>query len=153
METATDAADVSAKKNSKTVETIESVEFSVVKSGADSGYKKAQNSIIGSQREMDMTWEKLYGNLSRKPPIPMVDFSTKQLLLVTMGEQPSGGYSISVREVSQHSRGVVVTIEDAKPGKSCINTSVLTYPFQLIEMSRVAAEMSYVRIAKVNECD
>ena len=95
----------------------------------------------------------MFAAFDRKPPIPMVDFETKQLLLVTMGEQPSGGYTIKVKSIVKSPKGMVITIEDAKPGKSCNNTSALIYPFQLIEMPKTEGKPSYIRVSTVSECE
>ena len=95
---------------------------------------------------------KMFGKYPRKPPIPMVDFETKQLLLVTMGEQANGGYTIKVSTIEKSIKGILVTIEDAKPGKACDNTSAITYPFQLIEMPKTEKEITFARVSKINTC-
>ena len=140
-------AEVQNKEQTNTIEFIE------VKAGEDSNYKKAENLTITTQQEMDLAWGKMFAAYDRKPPIPTVDFETKQLLLATMGEQASGSYSIKVKSIVKTPKGMVVTIEDAKPGKTCNTTSALTYPFQLIEMPKTDQKISYVRVAKVNECN
>jgi hypothetical protein len=134
-------------------EKTETIAFTEVKSGENSDYNKAQNLVISTQAEMDAAWMMMFGKYPRKPPIPMVDFETKQLLLVTMGEQPNGGYSIKVSSIVKSPKGMVVTIEDAKPGKTCNNTSALIYPFQLIEMPKTDEKLSYLRVSKVNDCE
>tara|TARA_B100000809_G_scaffold266057_1_gene327129 strand:+ start:10005 stop:10514 length:510 start_codon:yes stop_codon:yes gene_type:complete len=141
--------------NVKTVEAreeVSAVAFTEVKSGENSDYKKAQNLIITTQEEMDLNWSKMFGKYPRKPPIPMVDFETKQLLLVAMGEQATGGYTIKVSSIEKTTKGILVTIEDAKPGKACNNTSALIYPFQLIEMPKTEKEITFARVSKINAC-
>ena len=128
------------------------IEFTEIKSGQNSDYKKAQNLIITTQEEMDSAWMKMFGKYPRKPPIPMVDFETKQLLLVTMGEQANGGYTIKVSTIEKSIKGILVTIEDAKPGKDCDNTSAITYTFQLIEMPKTEKEITFARVSKINTC-
>lgn len=134
-------------------ETADAVQFTEIKSGENSSYKKAQNTVISTQKEMDLAWGEMFAAYSRKPPIPMMDFEKSQFLLITMGEQANGGYSAKVKSIVKTPKGMVVTIEDAKPGKTCNTTSALTYPFQLIEMPKTDQALSYVRVAKVNECE
>lgn len=140
------------KMKTEVLEKASTIEFSEVKSGENSDYKTAQNIIFTTQQEMDLAWGKMFAAYDRKPPIPMVDFETKQLLLITMGEQPSGGYTTKVKTMTSTAKGIVVTIEDAKPGKTCNTTSALIYPFQLVEMPKTEEAISFVRVSKINEC-
>ena len=126
--------------------------FTEVKNGENSDFIKAENLIITSQKDMDLTWMKMFGKYPKKPPIPMIDFEIKQLLLVAMGEQANGGYSIKVTAIVKTAKGIVITIEDAKPGKSCNNTSAITYPFQLIEMPKTEKGITFARISKISAC-
>lgn len=142
-----------AQNNEMMKEKTDVIVFSEIKSGENSNYKKAQNTIISTQQEMDLAWGEMFAAYDRKPPMPMMDFEKNQFLLVTMGEQPNGGYSIKVNSIVKSPKGMVVTIEDAKPGKTCNNTSALVYPFQLIEMPKTAEKLSYLRVSKVNECE
>lgn len=133
-------------------EKAETITFKEIASGENAKYKKVKTIIITTQQEMDLAWVKMFNAHSRKPPIPMIDFETNQLLLVTMGEQVSGGHSIKVNSIVKAAEGLVVTIENTKPGESCNTTSALIYPFQLVEMPKTEAVLSYVRISKINKC-
>lgn len=130
----------------------EAFDFTEVKTGENSDYKKTQNIIIRTEEEMDLNWSRMFGKYPRKPPIPMIDFKKKQLLLVAAGEQPNGGYTIKVSAIEKSTKGILVTIENAKPEKSCNNTSVLTYPFQLIEMTKTEKEITFARVSKIKAC-
>jgi len=143
---------IGVKGDEKNVETTENIGFTVIKSGENSTYKKTQNIIITTQQEMDLAWGEMFAAYSRKPPIPMMDFETKQFLLVTMGEQASGGYSIKVKSITKTDNKTTVTIEDTKPGKACNTTSALIYPFQLIEIPKIAEKLNFIRVSKINEC-
>lgn len=141
----------------KTVEKVtamdEKITFTVIKNGDNSTYKKAQNNILNTQQELDLAWGKMFGNFLRKPPIPMVDFETKQLILVAMGEQANGGFSIKIASINETVTDRTVTIEDAKPGKTCANTSALIYPFQLVEVTKTTKKYIYKRISSIKECE
>lgn len=140
------------KINTEVLEKTTTIEFSEIKSGENSDYKKPQNLILTTQTEMDLAWGKMFAAYDRKPAIPMVDFESKQLLLITMGEQPSGGYASKVKSINSTPKGIIVTIEDTKPGKSCNTTSALIYPFQLVEMPKTEEAISFVRTNSITEC-
>jgi len=142
----------SKDKGQESTEEISQIVFTEVKSGENSDFIKAENLVITTQKDMDLTWMKMFGKYPRKPPIPMIDFDTKQLLLLAMGEQPNGGYTIKVKSIAQTIKGLLVTIEDTKPGKACNNTSALIYPFQLIEIPKTEMEITFTRVSKINAC-
>jgi len=143
----------SQDKGQESTEELNQIVFTEVKRGENSTFFKAKNLIITTQKDMDLIWMKMFGKYPKKPPIPMIDFETKQLLLVTMGEQPSGGYTIKVSSVLKNVKSILVTIEDAKPGKNCNTTLALIYPFQLIEMPKTEKKITFTRISKINECN
>jgi len=140
------------QKGEKALKKTSEILFTEIKIGENSDFLNSENLIITSQKEMDLTWMRMFGKYPKKPPIPMIDFETKQLLLVAMGEKPNGGYSIKVNSIIKTKKGILVTIEDTKPGKTCNNTSALIYPFQLIEMPKTEQDLTFVRVSKINTC-
>ena len=143
---------VSQQKVEMGSEKTSEIVFKEIKSGQNSDFIHLENIIITTQKEMDLNWMKMFGKHPRNPPIPMIDFETKQLLLATSGEQPNGGYTIKVKSIIQTAKGIIITIEDAKLGKTCNTTSALVYPFQLIEMPKTEGEIIFARESKIKPC-
>ena len=80
---------------------------------------------ITNQDELDLATA-IYG----EPPIG-VDFNNGQVLLVDMGIQPSGGYSIELASIEEFDTYVNVNINFLQPADNCIVTLALTNPYTL----------------------
>jgi len=64
-----------------------------------------------------------------------VDFSRSQVVLLTMGSQPSPGYFEKVTEFEEFERYVKVSIVHVHPGDGCISATVMTDPWVFVEIS------------------
>ena len=135
------------------IATEKPIEFNVIKSGTNGIYKSATELKIEESAKLDAVWAELFKNYSRQAPIPIVDFTKNSVIVVTMGEQNSGGHSIKISSVSETDKAIIVNIEESKPGSTCITTSVMTYPFQLIEIPKSDKKFIFNRTKKVIECE
>jgi hypothetical protein len=63
-----------------------------------------------------------------------IDFSTSRVLLVAMGQRPTGGYGIRVSSVEPHARYVVANVILSVPGEDCAVTEVITNPYQFVQI-------------------
>ena len=64
-----------------------------------------------------------------------IDFTTNKVLLVDMGLRSSGGYSISVSKLEDFNQYALVTATLSVPGDNCGTASVLTNPFEFIQIA------------------
>ncbi|MBL4669617.1 MAG: protease complex subunit PrcB family protein [Flavobacteriales bacterium] len=126
--------------------------FEIVKTSDNSGYQNSENILINNQSELDSAWLKIFSNYLRKPPIPSYDFNTTQLALIAMGEKPNGAYKINVTSVVDFGEKTVVTIAETIPGKSCLTTSVISSPVQLIKFPKQTNEINFIRTQQIKEC-
>jgi hypothetical protein len=66
--------------------------------------------------------------------VPKVDFSSRQVLLLTTGPRSSSGYAIDVLGASEKEGQITVRVRERTPG---LNTRVdphVTYPYRLISL-------------------
>jgi len=61
-----------------------------------------------------------------------VDFARYQVLVSSIGQQPTGGYTINVEKLDELDDRVIATIIQVNPGPGCITTQAITYPFEII---------------------
>jgi len=64
-----------------------------------------------------------------------IDFTENKVLLVDMGRRPSGGNSISVSKLENFDQYALVTVTLSVPGDNCGTASVLTNPFEFIQIA------------------
>lgn len=128
------------------------VEFIILKEGTNSGFKDNRFYLITEQVELKSAWDSIFVNHMQKDPLPKVDFKTNEVYLIAMGEQTSGGYTIKVESVIETKKEVIINVIKSKPGKSCMTTSIMTYPYQLFMFSEKNKTVRFNWIDKIYEC-
>ena len=67
-------------------------------------------------------------------PVPAVDFSTSQLLIVSPGPRSSTGYSVDVLSARKRGEGITVRVREHSPRLRAEVRARVTYPFRLISL-------------------
>jgi len=80
-----------------------------------------------------------------------VDFKSAQVLVSSVGEKPTGGYSVSVTKMEEYPDNVLVTVIQTIPGPGCITTQGKTYPFEFVIVPSLKAIEIFER-QKIEEC-
>jgi len=83
-----------------------------------------------------------------KLPAPEVDFSAQMLVGVFSGEKPTGGYSISIQRVLEGPKTIIVEYQEKSPPPDVMVTMALTYPCQIIAVSRSDKSVEFKRVKK-----
>jgi len=83
---------------------------------------------------------------------PNVDFDHEMIVLVALGERPTGGYSILVDSAGTNDNGVTVWVGTSTPGPLCVTTQALTQPVDIARLPRVDAAVRFVGTSKVSDC-
>lgn len=84
-------------------------------------------------------WQALRRTLVQQPPLPDVDFRREWVVAAFMGEKPTGGYLVDVREVVREGRRIRVTVVQEEPGPNDLVTMVITYPGHIVAVARPPA--------------
>ena len=80
----------------------------------------------------------------------IVDFSSRRVVLLSLGGRPTGGYSISVEKIEDYGDFIKAAIVIKKPGSNCVVTQALTSPYQFVEVESVKELLFEERIEVVN---
>lgn len=56
-------------------------------------------------------------------------------ILLTLGEKPSAGYVITVKDIREYFNGLTVYVETIEPDKGTLVTGAITYPYALVKLS------------------
>jgi hypothetical protein len=79
-----------------------------------------------------------------------VDFSSRRVILLSLGGRPTGGYSISVEKIVDHGDFIKASIVIKKPGSNCFVTQAQTSPYQFVEVESVKELLFEERVEVVN---
>jgi hypothetical protein len=91
---------------------------------------------VTTAAEWTTLWQQMTEGVSLKPMPPQVDLENAQLVAISVGQKPSGGYTIEVQEVRETEQAIKIAVREEVPGENCITTSALTYPYQVISIPR-----------------
>lgn len=83
-------------------------------------------------------YEKLVSQYSIGPA-EQIDFSTHRVLLLAMGQKPSGGYGIVVDKITENDGGLVIYAREQIPSKDdCFVAGVITFPHIFVKIPSLA---------------
>ena len=113
-------------------EQVQNVEYRVLESGqygpyADSG---KQIIVINNISQLENKFRTYPTNST-----PNVDFRKNVVVLINMGEKPSGGYEVDVERIIDDKENTTITATFSSPGSSCISAAVMTNPYIFIEVA------------------
>ena len=109
--------------------------------------------MITSQEKLEEIWNEAYSNYMKKPAVPVLNFENKMVLLTTMGEQNNGGFSIKVASITEHENNIMIIVEENIPDNNCMTTSVITYPYEIIEMPTTIKKVVFKNVEKIYSCE
>ena len=128
--------------------------------GSDSLSPYQWNSGITTRERMIITdaatWSKVWGDIvashSPTPALPAADFGRETIVVASMGQRSSGGYSISIDSAGVAGDTVILAVTERSPGPTCGTTAALTAP---VAFARVLLPRAVVRFEEkkvVSDC-
>lgn len=69
-----------------------------------------------------------------------VDFDACDLVIVALGEQPTGGYAVKIDAVQLDAGELAVTGKASVPGPDAVVTQALTYPYSAVVIPNTKAD-------------
>jgi hypothetical protein len=128
------------------------VPFEVIHSGVYSSITDKREVVVKNNDDYQKLMDELYSNLDQRPTIPEVDFNKNYVAAVFMGTRNTGGYSINVDKVIRRTNDLTVSVYETSPGKSCVVTESITYPYEIAKIPKIDKPVKFIRKQKVKEC-
>ena len=133
------------------------VDFTTILKSTESQLGDCRDQVISSTATWVRFWEELYPDAETRPSLPEVDFTQRMVIVVAMGEEPTGNFDIRVTKlvrIKGVSKGLPllkVLIEETRPKPSCFPLPSATQPIHVIETDRVF-DVTFRRILKTDRC-
>lgn len=108
-----------------------------------SGLTQRERMVVRTEEEWARLWERITQRVSPPIPRPSVDFSREMVLVVAMGERPTGGYTIVVEGIVQADRHLHAMIRESSPD-GCGVTGALTQPIDVVRVPRRDGGVSFI---------
>lgn len=91
-------------------------------------------------------------NLDSQDEARLIDFETKSVIAIHLGEKMSSGYQVQVTSVENHGSKITVRYEAASPSVGCSVDTGITYPYCFVSISRTTKPVEFVA-TNVRKCD
>ena len=101
--------------------------------------------LVRDEAELRSLWNQLHGTQLRVPPLPSVDFRRETVLVAMMGQRPSGGYGVEVRDVTLEGGDLFVDVRMIEPEAGAVTTTALTSPWSMIRVMRGGIAAAWFR--------
>lgn len=122
--------------------------FEVIDQGGISGIRTGKTLAIRD----DATWREIWIQHKRGSTPPAIDFSKQMVIAIFVGERRTGGYSVKIKDITTESGGLRVTYEESRPGRGCMATMAITYPFQIIRLAKFEGPVSFNPTFRAKDC-
>lgn len=102
----------------------------------------------------DAAWQAFWRRAVRGTalPAPVVDFSRHAVVVVAMGERPTGGYWVDIERVVVGERALRVEALASSPGRECVVTMAFTAPLDAVLVERTRLPASFDVRDVVRDC-
>lgn len=115
----------------------ERVAFQVLEAGAQSG--RTEDPLAFAVRD-EASWQAFWRDHTREQPspkrAPVIDWSRRLAVVVILGEQPTGGHSVTLDAVRYANGTYDVYHTHHRPGTGCAVSQAVTNPFVLASVAR-----------------
>jgi hypothetical protein len=127
--------------------------FETIEHGGNSGVRTGKLVVIRDEAAWKKLWMEHKKNRTGDPP-PPIDFSKEMVISVFLGVRPSGGFSVSMTDISDSGSagGLSVTVEETSPGRGCFVTAMLTYPFHIVRVARTEGPVAFNHVKRADDC-
>lgn len=112
------------------------VPFERLLQGYQSGIHATETTRIASPADWQAFWKRHSSWRVAPPEAPAIDFAAHSVLVVCLGDRPSGGFGVDVRWVAPAQDGLVVRAVERKPRKDVLVPQVVTQPYELLLVPR-----------------
>ena len=115
-----------------------SVLFTELASGTNADVTTRESYLITNDEELRDLWKLLRTDSER----PTIDFTKDSVLAVFAGEEPTAGYTIAVRAITETNERMI-NIEIGAPGVTCGAAEVVTTPYQIIKVAKTDLPLAH----------
>lgn len=114
----------------------EALPLRLLAKGNFSGFPEAKQEVIQTKADWERAWAKLSVRVKDADKVPVVDFSKEMVILVTLGQQRTGGYSIEITKVEEAGGKLRISVQRREPDPGALVLQVITAPFHALAVPK-----------------
>src|SRR5688572_2509444 len=117
-----------------------------------SGLDQPERMVVRDEAAWREVWAAIWQGHSPEPPLPEVDFVQEMLVVVALGERPTGGFGIFADSAFTEGEELVIRVRTIAPGPRCYTTQALTQPVDVARVPRTDLAVRFRDQPEVHEC-
>jgi hypothetical protein len=121
--------------------------------GDSHGDYPAKQQIIRDQVTWQRFWREVHAAETPVPPIIGVDFTTYDIIALTEGPKPTGGYNLKVVSVLVGPAGSTVNVKEQVPTVTCVVTHAVTNRYYIARTAKLPEPVSFRSSTEYRRCD
>jgi len=102
--------------------------------GSFTAMHEARQEVVKDPKRWKAIWTEHAGKSTS--PVPDVDFSKEYVIVASMGQRPTGGYSIRIIKAEVTADKLKIYIQKKSPQKGSMTIQVLTAPFEFVAIPK-----------------
>jgi hypothetical protein len=91
-------------------------------------------------------WQSLWKEHDGQRAAPAVDFAQSIVVAVFLGTRPTAGFAVEITAVRTEGNRVVVEYRERRPARDALLAQILTSPFHVVRLARIAGTIEFRRI-------
>lgn len=110
--------------------------------------------VLRDENAFSSFWTTLHADAGTVPERPEVDFASRVVVAVVMGQRPTGGYSVEIDEVlgSEEGDQIQVRYTEGVPEEGCAVTQALTSPYVLATVAAQDEDFTFEGVEETRSC-
>jgi hypothetical protein len=92
--------------------------------------------VVSNEAELLQLWNQAYGTQLSVPAVPEVNFDRETIVAVFSSTKPTGGYGLSVEEVTVDGTDAYIDLIETSPPADAMTTQALTQPWIMLRILR-----------------
>lgn len=122
---------ISCSSTSKRMTTDSDLLYEVISQQTQGGASIEFYEILTEEKEIAM----LQNDEELRHKISADDLRKSTFIILNMGEKPTGGYSINIKEAIEDDSKITLIVKETSPDSRTMVTQALTYPFTVVKVN------------------
>lgn len=111
--------------------------------GLTSGLTTPRQEVLREESEYLKLWAEHAADIARTALPPAVDFPREMVVVVALGNRPTGGYLVEVVDAEVRGRTLRLLVGERAPQPGTLQIQQVTQPYQIIALPSVAARTQF----------
>ena len=131
--------------SSKTTPEQNTLDFDVILERATGGKTTKDIVVVSDKNALEQIYNGINSNQEPGYQIPEINFETESVIVFFLGEKNTGGYSISVRNISESKNSISVFYQEKGPKLTDMVTMVITQPYCIVKTKKLSKELKFIK--------